>query len=156
MAPVRRGSCSISGLRTHTGSRCASLFGGGCQWHRSGKHCFSNSAEGPARQHHAASPFPPNRHVLEPRKPWGPSTLSSMRSQAATGTRSNLPIRIVGSSPRHAAAYEPFLDSPKYFLPAAGTDMVLNSPSITCTLPWCFEHNTAPWSLSVQRAGVSS
>src|SRR5262245_36425794 len=57
-----------------------------------------------------------------------------MRSSATTGTRNRPPILITGMSPRWAAAYEAFLPSPNYFLPASGTDNVFG-PSMEDFLP---------------------
>jgi hypothetical protein len=62
---------------------------------------------------------------------------SSIRSRARTGTLSNLPILIVGSWPRSAAAYDPLRERLKYFFPASGTVNVSGIDSLMGENPLC-------------------
>src|SRR5262249_42130299 len=59
--------------------------------------------------------------------------LSSICSSARTGTRNSLPILTTGISPLAAAREDAFRDTPKYFFPASGTEIVSGSLPINCS-----------------------
>jgi len=62
------------------------------------------------------------------------TTTPNFWSIARTGTRFNRPTCMMRMSPRSAAAYEPFRESPKQRLPASGTLIVSGCSIMTPTM----------------------